>query len=245
MEKIIAKWLLEDEIGHALFIKEQRFINAILKDGIGELLIELGSVKISPYLQQNNYKNTLYLGQTYDCDVIAATEELPLATDSVDVVVCCHSLEYSADKKKMLKEVARILKPQGFLILLAFNPHPLWFRNLSWKHENFIEKHQCLPLSKLTNILRQQSLEIIAGKFIFYSSFSKMKLPIVNSEFLEKAGDRWWPQLSKVYGLVAQKSDLQLINVIKNNKAASRNMVWVPVTCRKPINKIIDSMKGQ
>ncbi len=50
------------------------------------------------------------------------TEALPLAADSVDVVVLWHALERSSDPHAVLREVERILRPEGVVVLVAINP---------------------------------------------------------------------------------------------------------------------------
>ena len=47
---------------------------------------------------------------------------LPLQTDSVDVVVMPHLLEYSQQPHHVLREVERITRPDGYIVILGFNP---------------------------------------------------------------------------------------------------------------------------
>ncbi len=63
-------------------------------------------------------------------DVVAAPEELPVQSDSVDLVVLFHALEYSADPHRVLREVDRMLIPEGQLIVVGFNP---WSRFGLWR----------------------------------------------------------------------------------------------------------------
>ena len=46
-------------------------------------------------------------------------QQIPLADDSVDVILCNHLLEHGADDRKALGELYRILKPGGWGILLS------------------------------------------------------------------------------------------------------------------------------
>ncbi len=57
--------------------------------------------------------------------IIAEDEELPVETESVDVVVACNALDLSADPHQVLREIRRVLTPRGHLILVGFNPHSL------------------------------------------------------------------------------------------------------------------------
>ena len=46
-------------------------------------------------------------------------QQIPLADESVEVVICNHILEHVADDRKALRELHRILKPGGWGILLS------------------------------------------------------------------------------------------------------------------------------
>ena len=57
--------------------------------------------------------------------VLAHSHELPLETESVDVVIAVHSLDTATDPHATLREIQRILTPQGHLFLLGLNPMSL------------------------------------------------------------------------------------------------------------------------
>ena len=46
-------------------------------------------------------------------------QQIPLADDSVEVILCNHLLEHVADDRKALRELQRILRPGGWGILLS------------------------------------------------------------------------------------------------------------------------------
>ena len=58
--------------------------------------------------------------------VINRYEELPFATHSIDLVVMPHILEFASDPHQVLREVERILVPEGHVIITGFNPYSLW-----------------------------------------------------------------------------------------------------------------------
>jgi SAM-dependent methyltransferase len=57
---------------------------------------------------------------------IAEPEYLPIASDSVDVVVLSHVLEFCDSPYQVLREVDRVLIPEGHLLVCGFNPLSLW-----------------------------------------------------------------------------------------------------------------------
>ena len=52
--------------------------------------------------------------------------ELPFASQSLDLVVMPHVLEFAAEPHQVLREVERVLIPEGQVIICGFNPASLW-----------------------------------------------------------------------------------------------------------------------
>ncbi|MEW5839217.1 MAG: class I SAM-dependent methyltransferase [Pseudomonadota bacterium] len=59
--------------------------------------------------------------------VRARFESLPLEAESVDLVVAQHVLELASDPHALLREVDRVLIPEGRVVLLSFNPASFWW----------------------------------------------------------------------------------------------------------------------
>ncbi len=59
-------------------------------------------------------------------DVRARFDALPLEAESVDLVVVQHVLELAADPHAFLRELDRVLVPEGRVMLLSFNPLSYW-----------------------------------------------------------------------------------------------------------------------
>ena len=69
--------------------------------------------------------------------ILADFTEIPLASESQDLVVLPHALDFwetDAPAQKVLREAARILVPEGRIVLTAFNRAGLWSlrQRLSW-----------------------------------------------------------------------------------------------------------------
>jgi SAM-dependent methyltransferase len=86
--------------------------------------------------------------------VRADVEHLPMGDDGFDTVVCLEMLEYVTDPHKALKEIRRVLKPEGKLILsMPFlhrtdTPHDYW---------RFTEHGVC-------SLLQQAGFEVVCLK---------------------------------------------------------------------------------
>ena len=141
------------------------------------------------------YKNYLILdgkalGDPGALKVTAKAFNLPIQTESMDLVVLPHILEFDASRFQTLREVNRVLKPGGELVMLNFNPFSLsvrfqflWDLKLadSWR-AHFISKARVLDWLKLMNFevlttaqFGIDSYTITHGKFEFcFGSFFAM-----------------------------------------------------------------------
>jgi ubiquinone/menaquinone biosynthesis C-methylase UbiE len=62
---------------------------------------------------------------------LAELERIPLEDDSVDAAICCLVLSHSRDIGPAVRELGRVLRPGGRLIIS--NPHPLATGLLGWR----------------------------------------------------------------------------------------------------------------
>jgi len=140
-------------------------------------------------------------------DVRSDWHHLPFAGSSVDLVVLPHVLEFADHPHQVLREVERILVPEGQVLIAGFNPFSLWgiSRRLAGRRADYPWRGQYLSVRRLKDWLTLLGFETQAGCFGRY-------LPAVTQEkwlrrwhFLELAGDRWWPIGGAVYVMQAIK----------------------------------------
>ncbi|MGR8929562.1 MAG: class I SAM-dependent methyltransferase [Gammaproteobacteria bacterium] len=60
--------------------------------------------------------------------VNAKAYTLPIQTESMDLVIVPHLFEFDAHRFKTMREIHRILKPGGELVIINFNPFSLYVR---------------------------------------------------------------------------------------------------------------------
>ena len=103
-----------------------------------------------------------------DSNIIASYTEVPIAHESIDVVVLHHTLDFTDSPHQVLREVSRILKPGGHVIIVGFNPFSIWglYRLFSRKKErapwsgHFISHHR---LSDWLKLLELTELKHVSG----------------------------------------------------------------------------------
>ena len=135
--------------------------------------------------------------------------DLPFASHSLDLVVLPHVLEFAAEPHQILREVARVLIPEGQVIICCFNPASLWglrqsFGRIAGAH--FLPVNgEFIGLRRIKDWLKLLSLEVNRGHFGCYRPPCASAAALGRYAFMERAGDRWWPSLGGVYILQAVK----------------------------------------
>ncbi len=87
-----------------------------------------GRIRIDPLLPQ--YENKLDLSGL-SLSLSGLGEHLPLASASVDIAICFNALDHMRDPAAALKEVRRVLRPGGTLLLMI-HTFPAWTRPFFW-----------------------------------------------------------------------------------------------------------------
>ncbi|WP_111496064.1 class I SAM-dependent methyltransferase [Marinobacter bohaiensis] len=58
--------------------------------------------------------------------VVCDADELPFPSDSMDLVILHHSLDFSDQPHQVVREAARVLRSSGSLVVIGFNPFSIW-----------------------------------------------------------------------------------------------------------------------
>ena len=163
--------------------------------------------------------------------------ELPFATQSLDLVVLPHVLEFAAEPHQVLREVERVLIPEGQVIICGFNPFSTWgLRQTAGRMTgaHFLPLHgEFISVPRLKDWLKLLNMEINRGHFGCYAPPCATAKWLDRFAFLEKAGNRWRPYLGALYIVQAIKrvKGMRLIGPAWQKQGARARQA-VPVTQR-------------
>lgn len=136
-------------------------------------------------------------------------DELPFDTQSIDLVTLPHILEFSEDPHEVLREVSRVLMPEGRVVVTCFNPMSLWGARQGLNRLGatpFLPSDaQTVGFVRIKDWLKLLGFEIIRGRFGCYCPPYRTDRWLQRAAFMEKAGDRWWPIFGSVYMISAVK----------------------------------------
>ena len=135
--------------------------------------------------------------------------ELPFATQSLDLVVLPHVLEFAEEPHQVLREVERVLIPEGQVIICGFNPASLWgarqvASRLTGSH--FLPQDgEFIGMPRMKDWLKLLNLGVSRTYFGCYAPPFHREKWLSRSSFMESAGGKWWPYLGAVYMVQAIK----------------------------------------
>lgn len=163
--------------------------------------------------------------------------ELPFDTHSIDLVVLPHVLEFAEQPHQILREVERVLIPEGRLIICGLNNASLWgarqaVARLTGSH--FLpDSGDFISFLRLKDWLQLLNMEVGRSHFGCYAPPFDNKAWLQRFSFIENAGQRWWPFFGAAYVVQAIKrvKGMHLIGPAWKNKRA-RVPKAVPVTNR-------------
>ncbi len=206
---------LQTAPGLALLRWEQTQLDAAVADVFGYHALQLGTPQIAA-LQANRMPHQWIADHTGSNKVQLMTdlEALPFAEASLDLVVMPHSLELSRDPHASLREAARVLVPEGRLVICGFNPTSLW----GWKQqrEHFYrrfgvgklylpEAGEFLGYWRLRDWLRLLSFEVESSNFGLWQPAVRSEAWLSRMSWMNTLGAKYWPILGAAYCVVAVK----------------------------------------
>ena len=162
-------------------------------------------------------------------------DALPFDAQSLDLVVLPHALELARDPHLALREVERVLVPEGRVVIVGFNPASLWGLRQRAAHlrrvapgvarRGFLpDSGEFIGYRRLRDWLRLLSFEVEAGRFGCYRPPVASSRWLARFEWAESVGERWWPVFGAVYFVVAVKRvrGMRLVGLVRETRTVAR-----------------------
>jgi SAM-dependent methyltransferase len=180
--------------------------DSAVDDVFGFRAVQIGLPEVD-FLRQNRISYRFSLALEPGAALAADPLQLPLASQSVDLVVLPHVLEGHPNPHDVLREVERVLMPEGQVVISGFNTASLWrVRQLfAPRHNGAPWDAKFIGLLRLREWLRVLGFELNGGKFGCYAPPFRNEVWLKRFAFMDKAGARWWPVTGGVYVVRAVK----------------------------------------
>jgi SAM-dependent methyltransferase len=202
--KNLSEWFFTPQGGYVL-AREQKYFDRTVSDIFGYNALQLGLPEHG-FLRSNRMPLRFSAGNQAGNAVRLICTELPFDCDSLDLVVLPHVLEFSEHPHQVLREVARVLRPEGNLIISGFNPRSLWgMHRALGRRQGYPWQGHFIALPRLKDWLALLGFEVVGGRFAAYAPPFYQTKWLERFSFMEAAGDRWWAVSGGVYFVHAIK----------------------------------------
>lgn len=195
----LAAWL-QTPLGGYLLDWERAVLERMLADLFGYNAVQIGLPDLD-LLVANRMPFRFVCAHAGPAVVLANEFELPFASASIDLVLMPHVLEFSTDPHRVLREVERVLVPEGSVVLSGLNPLSLWgLRRLAARGEGVMpwrgQYRSAMGIKDWLKLLGFEVLEVASGCHV---------PPLASERWLDRLrgmdrlGARWWPVLGGAY----------------------------------------------
>jgi SAM-dependent methyltransferase len=246
------------ELEHWYALENGQYLLQATRDAVQDLIdttfgyhiLQLGVSGARALCLDSPINHRLYCAQRAGngVGVVAEPDELPLESDSVDAIIAHHCLEFADNPHQVLREIQRVLTPQGQLFVVGFNRFSLLgcktrirgaLRDPLWARHRPVSEH------RLADWLRLLNCEVLDTRRIY-------ALPPVGRGRMRTAiarCDHWTAQhnlpFGGVYILHATKKVAGLIRPRKPMRARSKRLIGLvpkpaPVPTPAPRSGVIE-----
>jgi SAM-dependent methyltransferase len=174
-------------------------------------------------------------------DLQADCHQLPLASDSVDGMILPHTLDFAADPHQVLREVERVLIPEGKVLLSGFNPWSQWGL---WRLLRL--RSATIPpwCGHFFSGKRIQDWFSLLGFDLEEVVYLHYRPPVSNLSimqrfaFMERLGEKVYPRFGSVYVILAVKREVTMTPLVTKWRVKKRVL---PTAAEPTMRKMNDS----
>jgi len=222
-----SQWCLTP-LGRYVLDWEMRQFDSAVEDVFGYRAMQVGLPEFA-FLRQNRIPYRFTLALETGAALAADPLQLPLASQSLDLVVLPHALESHLDPHALLREAERVLRPEGQVVISGFNNASLWGlrRWFARRDAGSPWDARFIGLLRLKDWLQLLSFELNGGRFGCYAPPFANPVWRQRCAFMDRAGPRWWPIIGGVYVVRAVKRvhGMRLITPAWRKERARRRQV--------------------
>lgn len=202
----------QSALGQTILEDEQRHIDAAVAELYGFHLLQMSVNRDLDLTQNSTIQHRFSLApalktQNRHISALAESERIPLESETVDVALLHHTLEFSQHPHQLLRETGRVVIPRGYVLIVSFNPFSwlgLWKAVARWNGAKQW-RHHSLRLGRVVDWLRLLDFEPVSIKHGFYRWPVDHQGVIKKTQWMEKCFRATKLPLGGYYLILARK----------------------------------------
>jgi len=219
-QKALEHWF-QSTIGRSLLASQRLRINRLIEHCYGVHQAELSISHRIPVGNASGLGHRFFVVPTIEADmpentIVCNTTELALESGSADMVIMHHALDFSPDPHQTLREAARVLKPNGNIALVGFNPNSLWgLMRLIRRNKAGLWGNRFISSHRVADWLNLLDFKIATTRYYFYAPPINHHAIPRRFSWLESVLNSKVP-LGAYYVIMAQKQEGAFISRSRN-----------------------------
>lgn len=196
----------DTSVGLSLLREEDWQVRMALDDIFGDQFLQIGTWGRRSFRKHSRTRRAAVVGESAadGVDFLSSLDVLAVADDAIDVAVLPHVLETHDDPIGVLREVDRILRSDGRIVILGFNPVSLWgLRHWLSRRQFPTGIRRMISEHRLRDWLRLLNFSVDHSSFQFFQS--PMFRPAPPRRATGRPTWRRFAPFAGVYMLVARK----------------------------------------
>ncbi len=201
----------QTQVGQEMQSATQKELNRILPNLFGIYLLNVGCCHDLECLNSSAIKHKLKVQPDVHVRgwgaIRAEAHTLPIASDSVDLVLLNHALGFELHPHQVLREAERVLVPEGHVVVVGFNPLSVW--GIWWFLNGFRKSapwsSNIMSQLRMKDWLKLLGFEIIQTESCFFRPHVSQSKVLSRLQFMERFGKRFLPRWGGIYVIVARK----------------------------------------
>ncbi len=220
----LSAWL-DSPAGRYLLAWEQAQLDAAVVDVFGFHALQLGWPPLKA-LQANRMPQR-WVGMPMSsptAQLVCDFDELPFESNSLDLLVLPHTLETASDPHHRLREAHRVLRPEGRLMVLGFNPTSLWGLRQRLGGGFLPQAGEFIGYWRLRDWLKLLGFELAEARFGCWRPPLQREAWLARWAAMDRLGATWWPVFGAAYFLHAIKRvhGMRLVGLARSSNGLRR-----------------------
>jgi SAM-dependent methyltransferase len=199
-------------LGREVAVRESACLEEMLRDTFGYYLVQVGAgERLRGALGSSRIRHRIQMPCSETpgrggLEIVGLPTALPIATDGVDAVVLAHTLDFAPDPRLVLREVERVLIPEGRVLIFGFNTLSSWgFLRLIYRYRRRVPWcGRFMTAYRVEDWLKLLGFDVEMRELLMHGPPLRGTLG-PRLVWLDRLGRRLWPALGGIYAIRAVK----------------------------------------